>query len=489
MGRNNKQVGGNYEEDTICQCRMCPFCKDRRTWSGCWLSSKAVNHKKYDVRVVLPDYHCIDAKWREQMETLVTFPMYLGWRMQTVTVKTLKYEGIVYYFIENNFYFCGDSPYYDMWVDIEKFSYFSKAVLEMLSYLEFEPDIIHCHDWQSSLVPVFLKAFYCADPFYRNIKTVMTIHNLKFQGITEIDRLKDITGLPDDMFTYDKLEYNNSANLLKGGLVFADKITTVSKTYAEEIKQPEYGEGLDSVLQHRSDDLCGIVNGIDYDIYNPSTDEYILCHYDDKTFDKGKKKNKASLQAKTGLPKKRTAFTLGIVSRLTEQKGFALFSYMMERLMKKPVQLYVLGDGEEEYRNMFLSYQEQYPDKVYVQLDYTDEMAKYIYAGCDAILMPSRFEPCGLCQLMSLRYGAVPIIRKTGGLKDTVSIYNPKSKTGTGFGFTDYNAEGFLDAILAALDVYKKNPEEWKNLTAKGMRKNYSWKASSRKYEKLYSDL
>ena len=410
---------------------------------------KQLNHKKYDVRVVLPDYHCIDAKWREQMETLVTFPMYLGWRMQTVTVKTLKYEGIVYYFIENNFYFCGDSPYYDMWVDIEKFSYFSKAVLEMLSYLEFEPDIIHCHDWQSSLVPVFLKAFYCADPFYRNIKTVMTIHNLKFQGITEIDRLKDITGLPDDMFTYDKLEYNNSANLLKGGLVFADKITTVSKTYAEEIKQPEYGEGLDSVLQHRSDDLCGIVNGIDYDIYNPSTDEYILCHYDDKTFDKGKKKNKASLQAKTGLPKKRTAFTLGIVSRLTEQ----------------------------------------YPDKVYVQLDYTDEMAKYIYAGCDAILMPSRFEPCGLCQLMSLRYGAVPIIRKTGGLKDTVSIYNPKSKTGTGFGFTDYNAEGFLDAILAALDVYKKNPEEWKNLTAKGMRKNYSWKVSSRKYEKLYSDL
>ena len=177
---------------------------------------KQLNHKKYDVRVVLPDYHCIDAKWREQMETLVTFPMYLGWRMQTVTVKTLKYEGIVYYFIENNFYFCGDSPYYDMWVDIEKFSYFSKAVLEMLSYLEFEPDIIHCHDWQSSLVPVFLKAFYCAAPFYRNIKTVMTIHNLKFQGITEIDRLKDITGLPDDMFTYDKLEYNNSANLLKG---------------------------------------------------------------------------------------------------------------------------------------------------------------------------------------------------------------------------------------------------------------------------------
>lgn len=444
---------------------------------------------EYDVRVVVPKYMCMDRKYTEEMKLVTECQVQLNWRTQYAGVYERKEDGVTFYFIDNEYYFAGPAPYGQIYQDAEKFAYFSKAVLTILPEIGFQPDIIHCHDWQSSLVPVFLKAFYCADPFYRNIKTVMTIHNLKFQGITEIERLKDITGLPDDMFTYDKLEYNNSANLLKGGLVFADKITTVSKTYAEEIKQPEYGEGLDSVLQHRSTDLCGIVNGIDYDIYNPSTDEYIPCHYDEKTFDKGKKKNKAALQAKAGLPKKRTAFTLGIVSRLTEQKGFALFSYMMERLMKQPIQLYVLGDGEEEYRNMFLSYQKQYPDKVYVQLNYTDEMAKYIYAGCDAILMPSRFEPCGLCQLMSLRYGAVPIIRKTGGLKDTVSIYNPKSKTGTGFGFTDYNAEGFLNAILAALDVYKKNPEEWKNLTAKGMRKNYSWKASSRKYEKLYSDL
>ena len=451
---------------------------------------KQLNHKKYDVRVVLPDYHCIDAKWREQMETLVTFPMYLGWRMQTVTVKTLKYEGIVYYFIENNFYFCGDSPYYDMWVDIEKFSYFSKAVLEMLSYLEFEPDIIHCHDWQSSLVPVFLKAFYCADPFYRNIKTVMTIHNLKFQGITEIDRLKDITGLPDDMFTYDKLEYNNSANLLKGGLVFADKITTVSKTYAEEIKQPEYGEGLDSVLQHRSADLCGIVNGIDYDIYNPSTDEYIPCHYDEKTFDKGKKKNKAALQAKAGLPKKRTAFTLGIVSRLTEQKGFALVDYMMDELLSSgKFAIVALGTGEERYENMFRYYESRYPDRLKANIMYSEEAAHRIYAASDAFLMPSLFEPCGLSQLMSLRYGTVPVVRETGGLKDTVEPYNEYQHTGTGFTFSNYNAHEMRDSLLYAYQVFHENRTGWLDIARRGMEQNFSWSSSAKEYEKLYAKL
>ena len=260
---------------------------------------KEFDQAEWDIRVVVPNYTCIPPQYRDHFQYVCNFQMgmgsYIGERY--VGVMQYEYQGITYYFIDNLEYFECFYPYGDTRYDIEKFIFFDKAVLSMLPLIDFQPDIIHCHDWQSSLVPVFLKAFYCADPFYRNIKTVMTIHNLKFQGITEIDRLKDITGLPDDMFTYDKLEYNNSANLLKGGLVFADKITTVSKTYAEEIKQPEYGEGLDSVLQHRSDDLCGIVNGIDYDIYNPSTDEYILCHYDDKTFDKGKKKNKASLQA------------------------------------------------------------------------------------------------------------------------------------------------------------------------------------------------
>ena len=450
---------------------------------------KQLNHKKYDVRVVLPDYHCIDAKWREQMETLVTFPMYLGWRMQTVTVKTLKYEGIVYYFIENNFYFCGDSPYYDMWVDIEKFSYFSKAVLEMLSYLEFEPDIIHCHDWQSSLVPVFLKAFYCADPFYRNIKTVMTIHNLKFQGITEIDRLKDITGLPDDMFTYDKLEYNNSANLLKGGLVFADKITTVSKTYAEEIKQPEYGEGLDSVLQHRSDDLCGIVNGIDYNEFNPATDTMIAQTYDARTFRKEKVKNKRALQEQLGLPVDDKKFMVGIVSRLTDQKGLDLIQAVMDELCTDDIQLVVLGTGDEQYENMFRHYDWKYHDRVSAQIYYSNELSHKIYAGCDAFLMPSLFEPCGLSQLMALRYGTVPIVRETGGLKDTVEPYNEYEGKGTGFSFANYNAHEMLDTINYAKYIYYNKKREWNKIIDRAMAADFSWNTSAKKYQELYDWL
>ena len=449
---------------------------------------KHLNHKKYDVRIVIPGYQCIDEQWREKMVTKVTFPMFLGWRQQNVTVKELQYEGITCYFIENEFYFCGEYPYFDMWVDIEKFAFFSKAVLEMLAYLSFEPNLIQCNDWQSALIPVFLKSFFYGDPFYRNIKTIMTIHNLKYQGITEIDRLKDITGLADDMFSYDKLEWNGSANLLKGGIVFADRVTTVSKSYAQEIQQPEYGEGLDGVLRCRAGDLYGIVNGIDYDIYNPMEDEYIACQYSWETFSKGKRKNKSMLQSKASMPKKKV-FAMGIVSRLTEQKGFSLLAPVMEKIMKMPVQIYVLGDGEEYCRRMFLDFQEKYPDQVYVQPEYTDEMAKYIYAGCDAVLMPSLFEPCGLSQMMALRYGSVPIIRKTGGLKDTVTIYNRRNHTGTGFGFTDCTPHALLAAIVEAWEVYQKHPEEWEKIAARGMRKNFSWKASSRKYEKLYESL
>lgn len=449
---------------------------------------KQINQKKFEVRVVLPCYECIDKKWRERMTTEVTFPVHLGWRTQPAIVKKLSYEGIIYYFIENNFYYCGDSPYFDMWVDIEKFSFFSKAVLEMLSYLKYEPDIIHCHDWHSSLIPVFLNAFYKRNPFYKKIKTIITIHNLKYQGTTDINRLKDITGLPDSFFTSEGLEFYHSANLLKGGLMCADQITTVSRTYAAEIMQPEYGEGLDGVLRYRAKDVSGIVNGIDYDLYDPSKDPYLSQTYDATSFQKGKQKNRGALQEKTGLAKKKV-FTMGIVSRLTDQKGFALFTDIMDRLLKMPLQLYVLGDGEETYRNMFLSAKAKYPKKVFVQFDYNDEMAKAIYAGCDAILMPSLFEPCGLCQLMALRYGAVPVVRKTGGLNDTVSAYNQKRHTGTGFVFQKYDSEAFFNEIKKARDVYKDSPLEWNGIIERGMKKNFSWKTSSKKYEKLYERM
>lgn len=450
---------------------------------------KQLKSEGYDVRIAIPAYECIDEKWKKQMKSVVSLPVSLGWRNQMVTVKSFEYEGVICYFLENNFYFCGDSPYSDMWLDIEKFSFFSKAVLEMLSYLDFEPDIIHCHDWQTSLVPVYLKRMYGYDPFYQNIKTVFTLHNMKFQGMTSIDHLKDVAGLPDDLFTYDKLEYYNSANMLKGGIVFADKVTTVSQTYAKEIQQPEYGEGLDELLQCRSNDLSGIVNGIDYQIYDPSQDEFIKYHYNEKTFRNGKKKNKKIMQKKAGLPVKNDAFTCCMISRLTDQKGFDLLGDVMEKLLKQNVQLYVLGGGEKQYEDMFRYFAEKYPEKVSANFDYSDEMAKILYAGCDATLMPSRFEPCGLSQLMALRYGTVPIVRRTGGLKDTVKNYNKRYHTGTGFGFDACDSAALLRTVKKAISLFEKEPEEWNAIVERGMKENYSWSASCKEYEKLYESL
>lgn len=450
---------------------------------------KQLNHKKYDVRVVLPDYHCIDAKWREQMETLVTFPMYLGWRMQTVTVKTLKYEGIVYYFIENNFYFCGDSPYYDMWVDIEKFSYFSKAVLEMLSYLEFEPDIIHCHDWQTGLIPVFLEAQFRQNEFYRYMRTVYTIHNIKFQGRWYVDAIRDVTGLDSSYFTIDKLESYGNANLLKGGIVYADHITTVSETYAKEIQSTEGGEGLDGLMRAKSFALSGIVNGLDYNVFDPKKDPAIAKKLtgDVSSY---KKANKQALQKETGLEEDTDKFLLGMVSRLTDQKGFDLVDYMMDEILgDERIQIVVLGTGEQRYEDMFRYFAQKYPGRVSANICYSEEFAHRIYAGCDAFLMPSLFEPCGLSQLMSMRYGTVPMVRETGGLKDTVEAYNEFEHTGTGFSFHNYNAHEMLYMIRYACKIYFGYPEEWEGIIHRGMAMDYSWTASASKYAEIYEGL
>lgn len=450
---------------------------------------KQLNHKKYDVRVVLPDYHCIDAKWREQMETLVTFPMYLGWRMQTVTVKTLKYEGIVYYFIENNFYFCGDSPYYDMWVDIEKFSYFSKAVLEMLSYLEFEPDIIHCHDWQTGLIPVFLEAQFRQNEFYRYMRTVYTIHNMKFQGRWYVDAIRDVTGLDSSYFTIDKLESYGNANLLKGGIVYADHITTVSETYAKEIQSTEGGEGLDGLMRAKSFALSGIVNGLDYNVFDPKKDPAIAKKLtgDVSSY---KKANKQALQKETGLEEDTDKFLLGMVSRLTDQKGFDLVDYMMDEILgDERIQIVVLGTGEQRYEDMFRYFAQKYPGRVSANICYSEEFAHRIYAGCDAFLMPSLFEPCGLSQLMSMRYGTVPMVRETGGLKDTVEAYNEFEHTGTGFSFHNYNAHEMLYMIRYACKIYFGYPEEWEGIIHRGMAMDYSWAASASKYAEIYEGL
>lgn len=450
---------------------------------------KTFPKEEADVRVVIPNYACIKPEWKAKMKDVTSFIMDLSWRNQYVGIKTLQHEGITFYFIDNEFYFAGSAPYSTMEGDIEKFCYFSKAALAICQVLDFKPDIIHCHDWQAGLLPVYLKTQFAANPFYRDIKTVITIHNLQYQGMTAIDRLKDLSGLPNEVFTADKLECYGGANMLKGGLTYADAITTVSDSYAQEIQMPYYGEKLDGLLRARKDNLMGIVNGIDYGIYNPMTDPMILHHYGVEDRKEGKTANKLALQKRLGLPENPEIFTIGVISRLADQKGFDLFDYVMDDICKEDVQFILLGSGEPRYENMFRYYAGKYQERVAVTIGYDDSLSKMIYAGCDAILMPSRFEPCGLCQLMALRYGTVPVVRETGGLRDTVESYNEVEHTGTGFSFANYNAHDMLNAIERAKKVYYENKEDWDDMVERGMEKDFSWDRSADIYMNLYKKM
>ena len=450
---------------------------------------KCFDKKEYDVRVILPKYLCIPDKFVEKMVYKTHFQMDLSWRKQYVGILEMEYDGIKFYFIDNEYYFNGTKPYWDMRWDIEKFSFYSKAVLSVLPVIDFKPDIIHCHDWQTGLVPVYLKEMFSHDDFYKDIKTIMTIHNLKFQGIWGIDEIKDYTGLPDSCFTYDKLEAYDAGNLLKGGIEYADVVTTVSDTYAEEIKTPFYGERLEALMQAKGEALKGIVNGIDYELYNPATDTCIVKNYDVTTFRKEKIKNKRALQKELGLLQDDKKFVIGIVSRLTSQKGLDLIDCVMEEICTEDVQLVVLGTGDENYENMFKYYAAKYEDRVSANIFYSEDLSHRIYAGCDAFLMPSLFEPCGLSQLMSLRYGTVPIVRETGGLKDTVWSYNEYEGTGTGFSFCNYNAHEMLDAIRYAKNIYYNKKREWNKLIDRAMSVDFSWNSSAGKYAELYENL
>lgn len=448
---------------------------------------KYLSKDEFDVRVILPKYMCMKEEYKSQLNYVTHFYMDLGWRSQYVGILQMVYDGIQFYFIDNEYYFSGFKPYGNIYEDIEKFAFFSKAALSALPSIGFRPDIIHCHDWQTGLVPVFLKDRFQENDFYAGIKTIMTIHNLKFQGIWDMKTVKNITGLPDYYFAPDKLEAYGDANYLKGGLVYADAITTVSPTYAEEIKTPFYGENLNGLMLARAHDLRGIVNGIDYAEYNPETDTMIEQNYNAKNFRKEKIKNKIALQKELGLAQNEKTFMIGIVSRLTDQKGFDLINYMMEEMCQQDWQIVVLGTGEERYENMFRHFAWKYPDKVSANIYYSEAMSHKVYASADAFLMPSLFEPCGLSQLMSLRYGTLPIVRETGGLKDTVEPYNEYEGTGTGFSFTNYNAHEMFNTIRYAHSVYVDKKREWNKLIDRAMAADFSWKASADKYAEMYN--
>ena len=450
---------------------------------------KYFDKRYFDIRVILPKYACMKQEWKDKMEYVTHFYMDLGFKNCYVGIMQMQYDGIQFYFIDNEYYFSGPKPYDSAPWDLEKFAFFSKAVLSVLPVIGFRPDIIHCHDWQTGLIPVYLHDSFQSDPFFWGIKTIFTIHNLKFQGTWSVDTIKGFSGLSDYYFTSDKLEAYGNGNLLKGGLVYADRITTVSRSYASEIRMPFYGEGLDGLLRARSKQLSGIVNGIDIQLWNPSTDPEIPYHFDKVNIAVQKKKAKMALQEELGLEKNPDVMMVGVVSRLTWQKGFYLLMEQLDALCAAPIQLVILGSGESQIENKFRELEDGNKGKICFYYGYNESLAHRIYAASDLFLMPSLFEPCGISQLCSMRYGTLPLVRETGGLKDTVDAYNEYEKSGNGFSFENYDSNELIHTLYYACDVYYNRKEDWEMLQRNALNTDVSWQQSAKTYSLLYDEL
>ena len=444
-----------------------------------------------DVRVILPRYACIPEKYQEKMVYRGEFYMDLGLTGRTYYVGIMEYicDGVVYDFIDNQEFFTGGNPYINLVDDIPKYCFFSKAALATLNFLNWIPDVIHCHDWQAALVPVFQRTLFQNTPV-GHAKTILTIHNLRFQGIYNISTIKYWTGLPDSVFNMGALKQGwDDANLFKGGLAYADRITTVSGTYAQEIQTGEYGEGLDGHLRFHSWKLRGIVNGIDYQMWDPATDPALAVNYSLSNVLDHKMENKLALQKELGLEEDQGKFVIGLISRLTNQKGLDLVNAVIPQVMDGNTQVVVLGTGDREYEDSFRYYEGAYKGSFAACIQYDEARAHRIYAGADALLVPSRFEPCGLTQLNAMHYGTLPIVRETGGLKDTVQPYNEFNGDGNGFTFDRYDAGLLLDAINRAKTLYFNNRYHWDEVVQRDMAKDVSWTNSARQYKDLYLEL
>ena len=444
-----------------------------------------------DVRVILPRYACIPQKYQEKMVYRGEFYMDLGNTGRNYYVGIMEYvcDGVVYDFIDNQEFFSAGNPYIGLVDDIPKYCYFSKAALAALNFMNWIPDVIHCHDWQAALVPVYLRTMFQDSPIGR-AKTVLTIHNLRFQGIYNIPTLQYWTGLPDEVFNMGAMKQGyEDANMLKAGLAYADRITTVSNTYAQEIQTPEYGEKLEDHLRYHNYKLRGIVNGIDYGMWNPATDPALAVNYDITNVLDHKWENKLALQQELGLVQDQGKFVIGLISRLTNQKGLDLVNAIIPQVMDGNTQVVVLGTGDKEYEDTFRYYENAYKGMLSACIQYDESRAHRIYAGADALLVPSRFEPCGLTQLNAMHYGTLPIVRETGGLKDTVQPYNIFNGDGNGFTFDRYDAGLLLDAINRAKTEYFINRYHWDEVVQRDMAKDVSWENSARQYKDLYLEL
>lgn len=447
---------------------------------------KALNDKGIDCRVILPLYMDIKQELRDKMEFVGNIYINLSWRYQYCGLFKSVYDGVTYYFIDNEFYF-KRSGLYGYFDDGERFAFFAKAVLESIKLMDgFIPDIIHSNDWQTALVPVFLDVFFREDERYRNIKTVYTIHNIEFQGRYSGLMAGDVLGLPD--WAREFVDYSGDVNYMKGGIERANKVTTVSQTYANEILNAYFGYGMNNILVNRQYKLSGIINGIDVKANDPKTDKYAYVNYDLASFDK-KVENKLKFQDALGLPVNADIPMIGMVGRLTHQKGLDLIAPIITRILDMGVQLVILGTGDYKYEEMLRNIQSRYPNNLRSLITFSSELASKIYCASDMFLMPSKFEPCGLSQMIAMRYGSLPIVRETGGLKDTVIPYDYTTGQGTGFTFYSYNAYDLLNAVERAVGMYRDYKEDWAKIVNNAMKQDFSWENISLRYIDLYKQL
>lgn len=449
---------------------------------------QALNKQSIDVRVVLPKYSAIAKQYQSKMKNIYAGTVNVSWREQYFGIEKLKLNGVTFYFIDNEYYFKRENIYgYDD--DAERFVFFCRAVLKMLPEIDFWPDIIHSNDWQTSLINVFLKLEYTLDSRYSNIKTVYTVHNLKYQGVFPKTFLTDVLGLSEKYFDNGDLEFYDNINFMKGGLLYSDTLTTVSRSYAKEIQNSYFGEQMDGVLRRRSNCLCGIVNGIDQSEYNPATDPHIFVPYTAVNALEKKTENKVNLQEKLGLPIDRNVPVLSFISRLVEAKGIDLLTRILDELLQyENIQFILLGTGDYKYQEWFHGLQWRFPTKVSVNTVFSDELAHQIYAASSHFLMPSRYEPCGISQMIALHYGSIPIVHSTGGLKDTIIPYDSYTNNGNGFVFDNYNAHELLFAIKRSLEKYDDIILR-RRIIKNAMSSDYSWTNSAKQYKDVYTNL
>ena len=457
-----------------------PFAKSGGLADVAGALPKALVKDGVDARVIMPLYG--DLKYRDKLEYVTNYSVPVGWRSQYCGLFKADVDGVTYYFLDNEYYFKrrGLYGFYD---DGERFAFFSRAVLEIIPHIDFKPDIIHTNDWQTALVPVYYSTMYANREGYEGIKNIFTIHNIQYQGVYGKEILSDVFGLGEQHEQL--LDFGGTLNLMKGAIECADVVTTVSPTYAEEILDPWFSHGLDPILRERQYKLHGILNGIDTDIYNPETDKAIAKNFSAKD-PAGKKEDKADLQREFSLPVRDDVPIIGMVSRLVSHKGLDLVKAVLDELLSTTdVQLVVLGTGDWEYENFFREIEARYPGKVGLRIAFIPDLARKIYAGCDMFLMPSKSEPCGLSQMLALRYGTLPIVRETGGLKD--SITDSGDGEGNGFTFKSYNAHDMLDAIRRSLGAYS-DKKYWASLVERALECDNSWGRSAREYMRLYRE-